>query len=79
MEYAFSVQEPFLSHGLEAEKIRKMNLNMALCGLACPILEGNASEGQRVALIENSPWNWAVISKAATQKNSLLHVLLFLY
>lgn len=79
MKYAFSVQDPFLSHGLEAEKIRKMNLTMALCGLACPILEGKGSEGERVALMENSPWNWAVISKAATQKNSLPHVLLFLY
>lgn len=47
MECAFSMQDPFLSAGLEAEKTRKLNLNltMALCGLALHNVKEKGSKG----------------------------------
>lgn len=71
MEYALGMQDPFLSAGLEAEKTRKLNLIMALCGLASQNMKGKGSKGERVALVENSPWDWYVISSASTPKNTI--------
>lgn len=58
MEYALSMQDPFLSAGLEAEKTRKLNLTVADCGLACRNLKEKGSEGEGGILIEDSPWDW---------------------
>lgn len=75
MEYALSMQDPFLLTGLEVEKTRNLNLTLVLCDLACWNMKENRSKGERVALIENSPWDWDVISRAFTLKSSLLCVL----
>lgn len=74
MEYALSMQDPFLSAGLQAEKTRKLNLTMALCGLASQTLKGKGSQEKRVALTENSSWDWGVVSSASTQKHNLQRV-----
>ena len=74
MEHALSMQDPFLSVGPEAEKTRTLNLTMALCGLACQNLKGKGCKGERVALVENSPLDWDVISRASTPKCNLLNV-----
>lgn len=71
MEYALSMQDPFLSAGLEAEKTRNLNLALALCGLASQNLKGKGSQEKSVALIENSPRDWDMISNASTQKHNL--------
>lgn len=69
------MQDPFLSAGLEAEKTRKLNLTMALCGLASQNLKGKGSQEKRVILTENSAWDWDVISSASTQKRHHQRVL----
>lgn len=70
MEDALSMQGPFLSAGLEAEKARKLNLTMAVCGLAYRNPKEKGSKGERVILIEDSPWDWDGISRASTHKSS---------
>lgn len=55
MEYALSMQDPFLSAGLEAEKTRKLNLTAAVCGPACRNLKEKGGKGTAVILIEVSP------------------------
>ena len=55
MEYALSMQDPFLLTGFEAEKTRNLNLTLVLCDLACWKIKENRSKGERVALTENSP------------------------
>lgn len=70
MEDALNMQDPFLSAGLEAEKTRKLNLTMAVYGLACRNLKEKESKGERVILKEDSPWDWGGISRASTHKSS---------
>lgn len=79
MEYALSMQDLFLSAGLEAQKTRRLNLTVADCGPACRNLKEQGREGQEGILIEDSPWGCDGISRASTQKSRLPCAHCFLY
>ena len=69
------MQDPLLLTGLETEKTRKLNLTLVLYALACRNMKGKGSKEETVALIENSLWDWNVITRVSTLKSTLPCVL----